>query len=108
MPRIRIAFLLLCCALCTMALLATSPNVSAQDCRCLGGGNTTVLTGAGTSCDAAINDLYDRCYAQALIDRCKNDDGVCAGPLTITTACHQVAGQWQASGYLSFKCYFCF
>jgi hypothetical protein len=109
MTNTRIAFLVLCCVLCVTAFLASAPDVRAQNCKCLGGGLTATLTGAGTDCNAALNNLNSLVVAAAE-NNCSVEDGTCLGTLTITNACHfhQLDNMWKENGYLSYKCNVCF
>jgi hypothetical protein len=107
MKTIKLVCLVLCCALCALAFLASAPSLAAAPCKCLGGPRTQTMTGSGASCTAANQNL-DNMVIAAAEKSCASDDGTCLGVLNVTTACHQVGTTWQESGYLTFQCEFCF
>jgi hypothetical protein len=106
MKSIKVVALVLCCALCTLAFFASAPSLAADSCMCLGGPRTHTMTGSGATCTAADQNLYNMVIASANLS-CSGDPAICIGALNITTACQQVGGTWQESGYLTFKCEVC-
>jgi hypothetical protein len=109
MRMLRLTSLAVGCVLFTLAFFASSPDLAAVNCKCLGGGITSTFTGAGTDCNSAFNSLYNQCAAQAE-SRCSGDDGTCLGTVTITNPCHfhQLDNMWKENGYMSYKCEICF
>jgi hypothetical protein len=105
--KMRLPVVAVCFAVCTLALLAAPPALSAQ-CTCVTQAPTPTLTGAGTDCTAAQNNLISMLEAQEVC--AGQGESVCKQTLIITKACHfhQLDNMWKENGYLRYGCLVCF
>ena len=74
-------------------------------CFCIGPiRQTAVVTGTGSTCNAAHTDAQNDAV-QLAVANCI--DGACPIDFIITSACSFNGSQWSLSGYLKYKCSFC-